>query len=129
MVPAASPAAGLPLPPELLGIRRRGARAPRCLAGRLARRAPRLPMRALACWRLRSGTEQEIRHGYAAPNLVGDLQLFVAHALGGVGEGEPTQTAAGTASGAARRSRADQTRCPWRPHHPGTLGNALGCGA
>src|SRR6266850_1008134 len=49
-------AAGLPLLPELLGIRRAGAGAPWCLARRMARRSAPVQVRPVACGRLRPCT-------------------------------------------------------------------------
>src|SRR5688572_14769816 len=56
MVPAADPAAGLPLSSKLLRLCRRGAGAPWRRARRLACDAPFVPVRPLAPRRLRPGT-------------------------------------------------------------------------
>ena len=119
-----SPAAAgrLPLLSQLLGVRRRGARAPRRVARRLAGRAARVPLRPLASGRLRPGAVSD--DGYPAPHPAVHLRLLAAHAVGGLGEGASAEAAA--TAPARRRSRAFPRRRARAPSRAGRAGQAAG---
>src|SRR5258706_15982419 len=102
MVCQAVAAARLPLLSQLLGLCRRGDRAPWRAAWRLAGPVPAVPLRSLAPRWLRPGS-LSATHGYATADSALHFQLLAPDALGSLGERASPQAGIG-ACGAARRA-------------------------
>src|ERR1700694_6358524 len=88
----------MPVSSQLLGICGRSPGAPRRMARQLACGTPAVPLRPLASRRLRSGA---LKDGHAAAHSAVHLRLFVADALGGLGQGAPAEARADCAKRAA----------------------------